>query len=84
MLFCVLYTIAFWGVSITLVVECDSTQSLDIALCVNSGIFAVVMTVISVVTDFYVLALPINIVMSLNTKRGKKLGLAAVFLCGLM
>ena len=84
MLFCVLYTIVFWGVSIALVVECDSPQSLDIALCVDSGITTVVMTVIGVVTDFYILALPIKIVMSLNIKRGKKLGLAAIFLCGLM
>ena len=84
MLFCVLYTIVFWGVSIALIVECVSPQSLDVAFCVNSGITIVVMTVVSVITDFYVLALPINIVMSLNIKRGKKLGLVAIFLCGLM
>ena len=84
MLFCVLHTVVFWVVSITLIVECDSPQSLDIAFCVDNGIITVVITTINVVTDFYILALPINIVMSLNIKRGKKIGLAAIFLCGLM
>ena len=84
MLFCVLYTIVFWGVSITLIVKCDSLQSLDIAFCVDSGITIVVMTIVGVVTDFYILALPIKVVMSLNIKRRKKFGLAAIFLCGLV
>ena len=75
---------SFWAVSIALVVECDSPHSLGIAICFDSGITTVVMTIISVVTDFYVLALPIKIVMSLNVNRGKKIGVAAVFLCGLM
>ena len=75
---------SFWAVSIALVVECDSSHSLEIALCVDSGINNVVMTVFSVATDFYILALPIKIVTSLNVQRGKKIGLAAVFLCGLM
>ena len=84
MLFCVLHTIVFWVVSITLIVECDSLQGLDNALCVDNGIITVVITTINVVTDFYILALPLKIVMSLNIKRGKKIGLAAIFLCGLM
>ncbi len=84
MLFCALYTAIYWGVSATSVVECDSPDSLDIALCANSGITTLVLTIVNLVADFYVLALPIRTVMRLNVKRGKKIGLIAVFLCGLL
>ena len=84
MLFCILYTATYWAFQTASIIECNTPQSLDIAICANSDITTVVVAVINVVADFYVLALPIGIVGRLNVKRTKKLGLIAVFLCGLM
>lgn len=81
-LFCAIFTVAFWGVSAASLVECSSPQSLDIALCAHSDTTTVIAGAIKFVTDFYVLLLPIGIVTRLNTTRGKKIRLMAVFLCG--
>ncbi|KAF6239471.1 hypothetical protein HO173_002015 [Letharia columbiana] len=84
MLFCILYTATYWAFQTASIIECNTPQSLDIAICANGDITTVIVTVINVVADFYVLALPIGIVGRLNVKRTKKLGLIAVFLCGLI
>lgn len=84
MLFCILYTATYSAFQTASIIECSTPQSLDIAICANSDITTVIVTVINVVADFYVLALPIGIVGRLNVKRTKKLGLIAVFLCGLI
>lgn len=84
MLSCVLYTAVYRGVIIATIIECNTSQSLDIAFCAKSSITTLVVTAINVVTDIYVLALPVGVVLRLNVKRGKKLGLIAIFLCGLL
>ncbi|KAM0803163.1 hypothetical protein BDR22DRAFT_841878 [Usnea florida] len=83
-LFCAIYTAAYWGVSAASLIECSSPQSIEITLCAHSDISTLVAGAVNVVTDFYVLLLPIRIVTRLNTRRGKKIRLMAVFLCGLV
>ena len=83
-LFCAISTVTCWGISAASLVECSSPQSLDIALCANSDITTLVMGTINVATDFYVLLLPISILTRLNARRGKKIRLMAVFLCGVV
>ena len=84
MLSCVLSTVAYWGVATASIVECNTPQSIDIPFCAKSDIPTIVMAIVSIFTDFYVLALPVKVVMQLSVKRGKKFGLIAVFLCGLL
>lgn len=83
MLFCCLYSAVYWGISNASIIECNTAQSQYIALCANSGITTLVMAIFNVITDFYVLVLPIRMVMRLSGKQGRKVGLMAVFLCGL-
>lgn len=59
MLFCCLYTAVYWGISTASIIECNTPQSQYIALCANSGITTLVMAILKVITDYYVLALPI-------------------------
>lgn len=83
MLFSCLYSAVYWGISNASIIECNTAQSQYITLCANSGITTLVMAIFNVITDFYVLALPIRMVMGLSGKQGRKVGLMAVFLCGL-
>lgn len=81
-LFCAIFAAACWGVSAATLVECSSPQSSDITLCTHSIITTLVAAAVNLVTDFYILLLPIGIVARLNIRRGKKIRVMAVFLCG--
>lgn len=83
-LFCVLYTAVYWGISTAIMIECDTPQSHDVGLCTHASTTTLVIIILNVITDFYVLALPIGIVMRLNVKPSRRVGLIAVFSCGLM
>ena len=84
MIFCIWYTAVYWGLSTAIIMECSAPQNAHGVLCTNIGFISLAIVIINVVTDFYVLALPIGIVIRLNAKRGKRIGLIAIFSCGLV
>ena len=64
---------------------CVSGADLSRAICINSGRAIVLLTgIVNVVTDFYLLALPVYPIMQLNLKHRQKLGLLSIFMAGLM
>ncbi|KAI9814561.1 MAG: hypothetical protein M1827_003116 [Pycnora praestabilis] len=80
--FCFLFYTAYMGTQIGTAVLCNSASSGSIALCANGDILTIISGVINVVTDFYLLALPIPAVMGLKLRRGQRAGLLVVFLAG--
>ncbi len=84
MIFCVWYTAVYWGLSTAIIMECSAPHNADGILCANVSFITLAIVIINVVTDFYVLALPIGVVIRLNAKRGKRIGLIAIFSCGLV
>ncbi len=52
--------------------ECSVPQNAQGTLCANASFITLAIVIINVVTDFYLLALPIGIVIRLNAKRGKR------------
>lgn len=64
--------------------KCTSPQSLSTQYCkVYSKQVSVMMQVVNVVTDIYVLVLPIHRVLALHLSGKHKLGLLLIFLCGI-
>ncbi|CAF9929924.1 MAG: hypothetical protein ALECFALPRED_004481 [Alectoria fallacina] len=63
-------------------IECQTPKNVEKSFCASGYAINVVTSVINVITDIYVLALPIEILMRLNLKRAKKYGLIAIFLSG--
>lgn len=83
-LFCFLFYAAWMGAEIGTAVLCNSKGSSSIALCRHTDILTIISGVMNVVTDLYLLTLPISPVLGLNLRRQQKLGLLVVFLTGLM
>ncbi|MCJ1432718.1 hypothetical protein MMC27_002075 [Xylographa pallens] len=79
----IFYT-AMLAVESSLTVHCVSINALTIALCNDNNIIVVTQGAVNVVTDFYMLALPIPQVLHLNLKLRRKLGLLAIFMAGLI
>ena len=65
-------------------IECASASALTNTFCKNQYAVVLLQGIINVITDFYVLALPISSVMKLQLPFQRKLGLLAVFMTGLM
>lgn len=65
-----------------MMIKCQTPKNVEKPFCASGYAINVVTSVINVLTDIYVLALPIEILMRLNLKRAKKYGLIAIFLSG--
>ena len=83
-IFQTLFYSAVFFVAIVTVTRCDSAAALTIQLCQNQYILVITQGVVNVITDFYVLALPITRVAQLQMPFWRKVGLCAIFLTGLV
>lgn len=84
MISCAISYTAYLGVSIATVVQCAGVSFAKLGLCVHAKVITIVTSVINVVTDLYILALPIGPILKLKLRRRQKIGLLAVFLSGLL
>ncbi|KAM0803752.1 hypothetical protein BDR22DRAFT_696860 [Usnea florida] len=85
LLFTTLWYTAIMGVAIASIVKCNGLAQLSNQFCLNYEKPVVVMNaVINVVTDFYILILPVPCVMKLQTNKKRKIGLLLVFASGLV
>lgn len=82
--FCVLCYTAYTGYSIGTTVLCNGIEAEAHALCKNANVITVFSGAINVVTDFYLLALPVVPLTQLHMQTRRKLGLIAIFMTGFM
>jgi hypothetical protein len=85
MVFTTLYTVSILGVSIASFVKCADLQSMATDFCVAMGTsISIVQSVINVITDFVILAIPLPMTMALSLPLRKRIAVSSVFLTGLM
>ena len=72
------------GTQIGTLYLCNGRDSPTHSLCRNGDVLVIVSGVINVVTDFYLLALPIPSLTMLQLQDRHKWGLFAIFMAGLM
>ncbi len=83
--FTALYYTAIFGAAIASIVKCVGFGRNSEGFCKYYTKPVVVMsTVVNVVTDFYILALPLPCVMKLNLSLKRKIGVLMVFGCGVV
>lgn len=75
---------ALLGPQIATAFECVTITALTVPLCQNSSPLIILQGVINVVSDFYMLALPVPQVLRLQLRLQRKIGLLAIFLAGLV
>ena len=63
---------------------CISAANLRTRFCLREWIFTIIQGTVNVVTDFYVLILPVAMVSRLQLTPGRKFGVIAIFLTGLL
>lgn len=78
----IVFYLAYVGTYAALNVICVSATSLSKPLCISTWIIVEVQGSINVVTDFYILALPVIMVSQLQLTFRRKLGVIAVFMTG--
>lgn len=83
-IFCLLFYTAWTGSLIGPLFLCNGRDRSTHSLCRNIDVLIVVSGVFNVVTDFYLLALPIPSLMQLKLRYRHRLGLLAIFLAGSM
>ena len=83
MFFFLFYT-AYMGIQFGTEILCVNTESIRISLCRKNPILTLMSGVVNVVTDWYLLILPIPSLMLLKLRRRRKLGLLLIFMSGLM
>lgn len=84
MVFQALFYTAMVCLAIANMEKCNSPQKLSSQYCkVYSRQVSVMMPVLNVVTDIYVLALPIHRVLALKLSAKHRLGVLLIFLCGI-
>ena len=83
--FCALFYLTYTGTAIATPFLCSHpTDIARYSLCRDQVVLTITCGVVNVLTDFYLLALPIAPLMRLKLQHRKKLGLFAIFLTGLM
>jgi sterol-4alpha-carboxylate 3-dehydrogenase (decarboxylating) len=83
--FIAIYTTAIIGVAIGSIVKCNGLAQISSRFCRNYAKPVVVMnSVINVVTDFYVLVLPIPCIMKLQLSLKRRIGLLLAFGSGIV
>lgn len=82
--FLTIYYAASFGLSVAQLMQCAQASALSNSLCAKTQSLTLFQSVLNVLTDLYVLALPIAPLMQLNMRRGKKLGVLILFLSGSM
>lgn len=82
--FCTIITIPFLGVAISRNFRCNGPQAVFESVCHANitSLTTVLYSVLNVVSDFYILFIPIRQVKSLHIKRHRNMGLIAVFMVG--
>lgn len=82
--FCTVITIPFLGVAITRNVQCTVPDAMLHAVChpETASITIVIYSALNVVSDFYILFIPIRQLKSLNMDKRRKMGLIALFMVG--
>ncbi|KAK0516461.1 hypothetical protein JMJ35_001064 [Cladonia borealis] len=83
-MFCFLFYTAYMGTQIGTVILCVNTGSTRISLCRNTAILTLISGVVNVVTDLYLLCLPIRSLMLLKMRGRRKFGLLLIFMSGLI
>ena len=83
-MFCFLFYTAYMGTQIGSAILCDNTESTRHSLCRNGQVLTIISGVVNVVTDLYLLVLPIPPLTQLKLRRRRKLGLLLIFMAGLM
>ena len=63
---------------------CVTAANLTTRYCTNLWIFTIIQGVLNVVTDFYILVIPIAMVLRLQLTPRRKIGISAIFLTGLL
>ncbi|KAF2120380.1 hypothetical protein BDV96DRAFT_642208 [Lophiotrema nucula] len=82
--FNVLSSLAFLGVTIGLAVECLDGDGAAIQFCTNVSKSVTSQAAINVLLDFYILFIPLHEVFRLRLPRERKVGVAAVFAVGFL
>ena len=83
--FITLYYPAYLGVAIAGVVKCNGLAASKLQFCLNYARPVTVMNaVINVVTDMYILLVPIPCVLRLQLNTRRRIGLLIVFACWLV
>jgi hypothetical protein len=79
-----LFYTAMIGIAIGSLVKCNGINALTVQFCRNySGPIIMLNAVFNVITDFYVLLLPIPLILKLHLNLKRKIGVLAVFSGGL-
>lgn len=79
-----LFYTAMAGVTIRSVIRCVGLKSLTLQFCnTATGLVQLLNSVFNVVTDFFILILPMPHIMKLQLPNSRKIGLVAVFAAGL-
>ncbi|KAL1612154.1 hypothetical protein SLS60_000378 [Paraconiothyrium brasiliense] len=82
--FCTIITIPFFGVAITRTVRCAGPNVLNEAVCHAkiTGLTNVLYSALNVVSDFYILLIPMRQLKGLHMNKHRKIGLIALFMIG--
>ena len=76
--------LTFLGIYIGAEAVCVDAANLKTSYCAHLWISTIIQGVINVVTDSYVLALPVAMVLGLQMTPKRKVGISAIFLTGLL
>jgi hypothetical protein len=81
---CTLYTIPYLGVSIYRTTNCNGFAALTLKMCGANNVSTTqtVFGVMGIVTDFYILAIPVFMLRKLHVTKERKIALFAPFLAG--
>jgi hypothetical protein len=83
--FQLIFYAAFTTLVAALIAPCGSVARLsEGGICEDVAVAAVVQAALNVVTDFYVLLLPLLVIRRLRLPRKRKIGVTAIFLTGLV
>ena len=74
--------LAYIGYETSSLIVCNTAISASLSLCSANAMIVVVQSAVNVVTDFYVLALPIPFILRLHLRVRQRIGLACIFLAG--
>ncbi|PVH99411.1 hypothetical protein DM02DRAFT_656464 [Periconia macrospinosa] len=82
--FCTIITIPFFGVAVSRNVRCNGPKALSEPVCLakTTSLTTVIYSALNVVSDFYILLIPIRQLQGLHMQRRRKMGLIVLFMVG--
>lgn len=75
---------AYTGYGIAAIAECVDAASLQRSICINTWIVTIFTASVNVLTDVYILILPIVMVLRLQLTPRRKIGVISIFMVGLL